>query len=412
MTEQVFARAMHDGLWQWQICDAQGQWINGTYQTGDSEALVASLPAVNTPVNVVVRGQKVVSTQVSLDAKQGKHAAKLIPFELEDELSGSVDELHFAYQSAKGDQYSVLYADQVHCAKPLNELGEQGCEIPLALPEYLFLRRPENGICLLLEDDIVCARLSRDWGFSIELELVEIVLERLAENSAFRDQPPSKIELVAENEEALAKLVSLLPEAWRNIESESHIGGFWDGVEGVSSASGLNLRSGKFARQLPVARWWNIWKRPSYVLVAAFVVALLVNIGFYYSAKSKEKAVLSNINEVYLDAVPGGRLGDVEGILESKLKTLGSTDSAAPTNLVYLLSKVTEVVAKAENAKLTNFNYNGEQMYLQLTLEADSLSSLGNIRSELTKLGVHSESPRTTSLGDGYQARMRVSEIK
>ena len=84
----------------------------------------------------------------------------------------------------------------------------------------------------------------------------------------------------------------------------------------------------------------------------------------------------------------------------------------APTNLVYLLSKVTQVVAASDNARLTNFNYNGDQMHLQLTLEVDALSTLGDIRAALTKLGVSSESPRTTALGEGYQARMRLSEAK
>jgi general secretion pathway protein L len=107
VTQQVFARALHDGLWQWRQTDAEGRWQGASFHTGDSEALKSALPSSTTPVNIVVRGQQVVATQIRLDAKQSKHAAKLIPFELEDELSGSVDELHFAFKAAEDDHFSV-----------------------------------------------------------------------------------------------------------------------------------------------------------------------------------------------------------------------------------------------------------------------------------------------------------------
>lgn len=409
MTEQVFARALHDGLWQWQRCDAKGQWLSDAYQTGDSEALRASLPAATTPVNVVLSGQQVISTELQLAAEQRKHAAKIIPFELEDELASNVEALHFSFSQAEGDAFSVLYADRQYCEKPFADLVEQACEVPFAAPDYLLLQRPEQGISLCLENGIVLARLSDSAGFAIELEMAEIILRRIAEHDS---ETPRTILLFAENEEAIASLRSCLPESWQSAEQQAQLGDFWQSLDHQQAPSGLNLRSGSLARQLPVQRWWNIWKLPSYFMLAAFIVALVVNVGLYYSSKSKESRVLSKINEVYLDAVPDGRLGDVEGILESKLKTLGSNDTLGPTNLVYLLSKVTTAIANLENAKLTNFNYSGEQMYLQLTIEVDALATLGELRSALTEAGVTSESPRTTALGDGYQARMRVLENK
>lgn len=412
MTQQVFARAMHDDLWQWLISDAQGQWQDKSWQSGDSEALKAALPSASTPIHLALRGQQVVATEVNLDAKQSKHAAKLIPFELEDEISSNVDDLHFAFKQIHDDHFTVLYADQSYCLAPISVLSEEGLDVQFALPEYLLLDRPENGLCVLLENDIVYARLSEHWGFAVEKALAGPVLARYAERSAYRDTPPQCIDLVAQSDAELDALKLLLPEAWAEVEQHTRLGGFWDCLETRRSTGGLNLRSGRLARQLPIARWWRLWRRPTYFFIAAFVVALCVNLGLFYAAKSKEKRVLAQINEVYLDAVPGGRLGDVEGILESKLKALGGSDSEAPTNLVYLLSKVTQVVAASDNARLTNFNYNGDQMHLQLTLEVDALSTLGDIRAALTKLGVSSESPRTTALGEGYQARMRLSEAK
>lgn len=408
MTDQVFAREMSPGHWQWAGCDGQGDLQAAAYQSGDSEALASHI-ASNSSVSIVLRGQQVVATEVDLDSSQHKHAAKLIPYELEDELSASVDELHFAYAHRNDDATSVLYIDQTRCGEVINDISLQGCEVNTALPDYLLLQREDESVTLLLEAGILMVRLSEHWGFSVEQELAPLLLKRLAEQSALSQQPPEKLLLVADSEQEQQHLIALLPEAWQEAEQTIVTGGFWQVVDTGMSAASLNLRRGVFARQLPYAKWWSYWKLPTIVFLAAFACALVVNLAAYFGAKSAESEVREDINNVYLAAVPNGRLGDVEGILESKLKSVRQ-ESADPSNVSFLLSKTVQALGPDSDATVTSYSYNGDQRNLQLTVEFESLDALATLRSALTDLGLDSDSPRTTSIGDGYQARIKLQE--
>ncbi len=409
MIEQIFARELSPGIWQWCALNKQGQCQRDSLNSGDDETLVQSLPAANTPVSIVLRGQQVVASEVSLDAKQRKHAAKLIPFELEDELCANVDSLHFAFAHLQDDALAVLYTGRESCAEPIHTLSQQGCDVRVVLPDYLLLYREPGALTLLLEADTLSVRVSEHWGFSIEQALAPVLLERIAHHSGLAANPPVKLLLFAETEDLLTRLQTWLPDTWADIEQVEEVTDFWGAMALEPSAARLNLRRGSLSRQLPFARWWQIWRLPTYVFAAAFVLAMAFNLGAYYKAKGAEKQVLENMNAVYLDAVPNGRLGDVERMLESKLGG-SSADAGEPTNFMFLLSRVSDAVAGHDDTTLTSYSYNGDQRALQLTLQFASLGALGEFRARLTERGIESDSPRTTSVGDGYQARMKVTE--
>ncbi|WP_370980679.1 type II secretion system protein GspL [Agaribacterium sp. ZY112] len=410
MQNQLIARELGEGLWQWLQPKVDSTDIEPELLSGDSEALALSLPSSTTQVNLIMRGQRVVATRVQLDAKQRRHAAKLIPYELEEELSSSVDDLHFSFLPDKDDNVAVLYADIENCQRSFKELGEQGCDVRSALPDYLLLERPESGITLLLDENGLCARLSEHWGFTIEQELAPLVLSRLAEHSAYSEQAPEQIRLIAKDEESLEQLRSHLPDTWGDIEQDAVIGDYWSCLDLSGTNSALNLRRGALARSLPYQRWWSIWKKPSIVFAAVFAFTLLVNFVAYFSASSEADALREKINAVYLDAVPNGRLGDVERMLESKLSNVKKV-STDPSNFVFLIDKVSSVVSTDKDAEISSLSYNGDQRVLQLTIDFASLDKLSEFRTKLTERGVHSDSPRTTSIGSRYQARMKLREL-
>lgn len=413
MTEQILAREIAPDTWQW--CQHTAEGINGhTPSQGDTSALLAVLANSSASVNLAMGGQYVVADKVRLDVKQAKHANKLIPFELEDSISTSVEELHFTHGELQDGRVPVLYIENTQCAETLKDFDEYGIEVRLALPDYLLITATENGLTILCERDKVSLRFGPHWGFTVELEMLSIFLQHFMARLEGEDFALLQLFLIAEDDETLDTVEACLPEDWRNSETcniEKQIGGFWDCLDSRLSAQKLNLRRGRFARRLPFLRWWLQWKIASIFFATAFVVAMAVQFVDYFAAKSEETLVRENIKAVYLDAIPNGRLGDMEGMLESKLKTIKATQSD-PTNFVFLMSKVTEVIAGNDKIKLSNFGYSGEQKALQLTLEFESLEGAAQFRTALEQRGVASDSPRTTSVGNRYQARIKIREAE
>lgn len=410
MTQSIFVRQLADKSWQWRLYDSDRGWLDRHYYSGGIEALCEAVPS-NVPLQLVVDGQNITATDLELDASQKKHAAKLVPYELEDEIITPVDQLHFAITQTEEGHTQVLYAVADHWRGVLDSLSAQQLDVHTVLPDYLLIQRAEGGITFLLENGVLYCRCARYDGFAVEKSLAPMVLHQFFEQEII-DLEGVAFHLFAELDSGLSELKGLLPERLLQAEGaqiETQLGNFWDLLDAGQSARALNLRRGAFARQLPIKRWWQSWRAPSVYLGIAFIAALAVFVGQYFSYKAQEKAVLSEMQAVYKKAVPNGRPGDPEGVLTSMLRGV-QTDSSEPSNFMFLLSKVTEALSSQEKTTLSSYSYNGDQRNLQLTLEFASLSDVGDFRAKLEELGIKADSPRTNSTGGGYQARMRVEE--
>jgi general secretion pathway protein L len=401
VTAQVFAKPLDGDQWQWYLAGAN----DDTPFEGDLDSLVAALPSDNTRVTLLLPGQQFVSAEVELDAKQRRHAAKLVPFELEDELCSSVDQTHFSFSAADGDRVSVLYGNKERCEIPIKSLDDKGCDVRLVLPDYLFLPWSEGQVSLFYDGDILFVRNGEHRGFAIEAELAQTWLLHSQSELSGVDQ----LNLIGPDEESVAALENLVPADLDELDRDVRVSSFWHLLPLAPAVSSLNLRRGALSRQLPYKNWWALWQFPVYIFAAAFVVSILVNFLAYRAYKADAVEVREATNAVYLDAVPNGRLGDVERMLESKLK--GSKVSVSqPSNMVFILSKLAEALEKHDAADISSLNYNGEQRSLQVTIQVDALNTLSTLRETMKEIGLESESPRTSALNDRYQARMTVRE--
>lgn len=403
MTEQVFAKPINGDQWQWYLSGVN----DAVPLEGSLDSLVAALPSDKPRVTLLLPGQQFVSAEVELDARQRRHAAKLVPFELEDELCSSVEQTHFSFSSASGDRVPVLYGSKERCEGPIKSLDEKGCDVRLVLPEYLFLPYQQGWITLFFDGEVMLVRSSEHKGFAIEAELAQTWLQYSQADFGLAEG----IQLIGPDSESIEALESMIPADLDELNRDQKVSSFWQLLPSAPLVSELNLRRGALSRQLPFKAWWGLWRFPVYVFAAAFIVSILVNFLAYRAYKGEESKVRESMNAVYLDAVPNGRLGDVERLLESKLKGSNISD-AQPSNMVFILSKLAEAIAKTDSAKISSINYNGEQRSLQATIEVDALSTLSALRNAMIELGIESESPRTSALNDGYQARMTVSEAQ
>jgi Type II secretory pathway, component PulL len=119
VAEKVFARQTTDGLWQWRLASVEGQWATDVYHSGDDEAMVATARTANAPVNLLVNGNQVVCCSTEIDAKEKRHMAKLLPYELEEQVIDNIEEMHLAFCSAEDDRINVAYISNKDMEKSL-----------------------------------------------------------------------------------------------------------------------------------------------------------------------------------------------------------------------------------------------------------------------------------------------------
>lgn len=410
MAERIFVRKLQENQWQWRALVDDSAWEEN-YFNGDIEQLREAVQEESAPVCLLLPGEQAVVRSAPVENVDKKHLAKLLPYELEDQLIDSVDDLHFSFAAVEDDHVNLIYLGADSLTESLEELVSGSLDIQQIFPDYLLLQQQECAGVLLLEGEKVIAKFGMSNGFAIEVNIAPIVLERLEEQLAFEEV---SLNLVADDQDSLNILRSCLPDAWLNNENitiNEREGSYWDVVDTSILSSSINMRSGNFARQLPFAKWWEAWKTSAYVAAASFVVAFVVTFGDYMVQKNEGKKIRSQIQQVYLQAVPNGRKGDEENRLKSLLKGKGSK-SSEPTNLMQLLSGLSSSMNQQKDIKLSNFRYNGDQRELQVNIEVKGLGELGKFRELLTSNGLTSGSPRTTRRGDFYQANMKILEAK
>jgi len=408
VAEKVFARQLDDGLWQWRSASSDGHWLSDVYHTGDNEALAEMLRAQPATVYLVLAGQQVVSTTVEVEAKEKRHLAKLLPYELEEQLIEDVDDIHLSFLAAEEDRVNVIYAKKTDLQNSLHPLSELGCDVRVILPDYLLLIRENNGATLVWDGDQVIVRLSEYRGFTVDHYLASRVIKGQDLNLDFT----ASINLVAESQEHLREMEGWLPEAWTGEEGPEisrQEGGFWDWVETGDSLKALNMRRGTFSRQLPFQRWLELWKVPVIAAAAAYFIAVGVAYGQYQSAKAEQRDIVASMNDVYLKAVPNGRPGDPEGRLRALVKRDGG-GGAEPTNLMVLINGVAETLKSAGNINISSFRYNSDQRELMLNIEGGSFGELESLRNTVEQKGFKAELLRVETRGDKSTARMKVAE--
>lgn len=405
MASKLIIREAQNGQYEWRRADDAGRWLDEHYHVGDLQALIDAHKGAD--AMLVLSGQNVISVRADIDEKQKKLAAKLLPYELEDDIIAAVDSLHFASANFVNGGADVLYVKAESLQNSLQALSPH-VDIYEVLPDYLCITCSVQGVAALLEDDILYLRVGTYAGFAVEMALAAPVLQALiAELRATKKAEEISLHLYAGSDEERQTLRGLF--AAEDFVCNETEAGFWDIVEATPSAAAISLRRGKFGRQLPFQRWWIEWKRPAYAVAAAFVLAVCAQLGHYYSLKAQGKNILAQINQVYLQAVPNGRLGDPEGVLSSMLRGVGSSDGV-PSNFVPLLDKFSIALKQQENVQLSSFSYNGGQQSMQVTLDFTDLAAVSRFRESLEKQGLSAESPSTSANGEGYQARMKISE--
>ncbi len=410
MTERLYVRQITENHWQWRMQFANGSW-DDALNAGTLELLAESLPNIGTPICVLIPGSSAVVRNVPVEGTEKRHLAKLIPYEMEEELIDPVEDLHFCYGHIENDHVNLVYLKQEDIRASLEQIELVSSEVQHLFPEYFVLNVSGVAATFVLEDELVMARFANGTGFAVEINLAPMVLESLSQSLELE---ACALNIVADSEEGRSMLKSCLPETWladENIEILEQEGSFWDCIDDEVVNNPLNLRSGFFGRQLPLDRWWRMWQIPAYVAAAAFVLSLVVNFSGYLSAKGEAKEIREQIRAVYQQAVPKGRKGDEEKRL---MKILGKKDGAAKkgeqTNLLVMLSGLSKSLASQKNIHVSNFRYNGEQRELQVNIEVKGLGELGEFRELLTRNGLESGSPRTSRQGEIYQANIKLKE--
>lgn len=402
VSERILVRKIGPNLWQWREATGHGEWLRDAFYTGDINLLKEAV--AGRLVWLLLPGQAVVTQHVPVEIKDRKQLLKVLPYEIEDTIIDAVEELHFAFGPLQGDTVVVAYADLDWLQENVAEVEATGAEVQRCAPDYLLLPRPTEGWVLLLENGILLALVDDTVGFAVEQSMAGAYLAALV------DQPPVNLHLFGDSEESLMALHALLPGAItqsENIVVTEQVAGFWDLIT-PAQPPGLDFRSGRLARKLPFAKWWQEFKYPIVATAAGFVIAIATTGMGLQKAEAERKRITAQTDAIFRQAVPQGAISDPTRQLRTLLGSGGEIGGSS--NAVQLLVGVAPAISALDEVVVRSVRYSRDNAQLQLNLEAKSFDTFETLRARISETGLQVEIKSANVYGDMHQAQLRVTE--
>ncbi len=156
------------------------QWLD---DENARDTLRATLAQRRVKVCFAVPGADARVLTLAVAPEEKKHISKSLAFMLEEQFAADVEKLHFAFCPLEGDNFAVASTAQAKMEEWQLLLADFP-GIAQWLPEPLLLPWQADEWCLVLEADTAIIRVGQCDGFSVERNLVDVLLQGVLRESA------------------------------------------------------------------------------------------------------------------------------------------------------------------------------------------------------------------------------------
>lgn len=389
---------------------------------GDIEDLAGALGAGNHQARLIIGGPQTVSRQLQYVEKEKRHLRKLMPFQLEDEVVGDIDQFHFAFGTPSEGQVSLVYTEQAPFRELFEALASINVEVIQALPAALMPSATNtdsltenttaesttadpatqaDSWAVHWQDGLVSVRFGKSSGFTLQASNARVALELLLRAENRVDLP--KLQLSAPDENQLEQLKAVLPASLNEANGGSHICSLWDYEP---DAHAIDLCQGDFSQRLPIERWWKLWSKITYVGLAAVAVYLVTLLLSIHQLQTDNLEIRRDIEQVFRTVVPHGPAVDPERRLRIMAREL--EPATGGSQVIALLAEVLPAV-QTGGVTLKGVYYTSENGELSLNVQASSFNAIESLRSTLASPGQTAELLSVSAQGDTHSARIKVT---
>lgn len=384
---------------RWGFIDELSNWPADAH-IGSEEDLLMSLSNQKQAALLLIPGNKVVSLPVAYNKKEARHFLKLLPYQVEEDVLGSVDDLHFAISNQKDSEViSVAYVQSAWFSSLMTWMSANNIKVESCIANFQTLQASHNELLIWFVDSQVLGHRSNGLGFSIAQSFSQAFLKDLLQNQQDIADPWSVRVYVddAETQEIIES--HIMPPVEYSVVIGSPPLSF-------TQSNQLNFSTGKFGKKLPLDSWWKEAKPLAMLAAAAIAVFFVASFADIYLMKQQRAAYQEDMLSAFRTVVPRGAATDPVKRLKAMLGS--GSNVGEPSQVVFLLSKVAPVLDQL-SINLTTLNYSNREQALRINIQADSFNGVEQFRQRLDQQGVNAELQSSNAVGDGFQARLKIA---
>lgn len=379
----------------------------------------AAAHAAGARVVALVPGADVLLARVEMPNLNRSNLAKAVPYALEEQLAGDVEDLHIAIgnRDASGRVANAVVSRQA-IDSWLERLKQAGVHVDVLASEVFGVPLGEGAETdlrwgLLVNGGQACLRTAPQAGLATEAENLPAVFQALLDEAG--DAPPAELTVtvcgadVFSASAACNTLRALCEDhgiAWslRQTGEASPV----LLAQGFNEQHAINLLQGDYSRKQQLEKLLRPWL-PAVVVLGLWLMLQVGLTGFEYVRLSEQdQALRAQIEAVYREAFPEARnVVNPKVQMEQALAKLRG-GSKASGGFLALLAETGKVFKDTSGLKLRSLRY--KEGKLEVDLEVADLQILDNLKQRLideAKLKVDIVS--ASSRDDKVESRITVT---
>ncbi|MBO1272738.1 type II secretion system protein GspL [Shewanella sp. 4t3-1-2LB] len=343
----------------WLVWSEQEQEIIASGELADARALsTLSERAGNRAVDVLVAGDAVSLTTVTLPEKGQRQALKALPFMLEESLAQSVDELHFVPGPRDGDTLHVAVVAHSLVQEWLSWLQDAGLKPRKLVPDCLALPLQGMDWALMEFHGQMLLRRGIADGISVSRDWFDVLFPTLLEQ---RDTPPS----IACYSQFAAEGADCQPQP---LELPLLIM-----AQGYLDAP-FNLLCGRYTPKREYSKQLLPWKKVAIVAAIALVLGV-ANKGLnIYQLHSQTAALQAQTETLYRQVAGNSRIVNVRSQMESLLRSLQG--QGAGGELFEMLGNLQQAFKQVPELKPNNLRFDGSRSEIRMQVTAKDYAQI------------------------------------
>lgn len=345
-----------------------------------------ALPAVSNQmrkVTLFIPSVHVLHTSAGIPAKQIKHAAKIVPYLIEDQLADPIQDYHIAYNAkhAHEENIEVLAVNARKLTEWLSALDACGLMPDEVFSELQLLPAVENKIYVLMDDTKCWIRSGKHIALCTEPASSASILNQIQLN-----MPTAQIEHVGTSP---ASVFEYLVSNYLSCEKPPAI----------------NILQGTFAQRSHISNKLLV-KQLARIAAVWLIGMLAINTAqlayYYYESKYYREQTLT----LYKQLFPAdSRIIDPRRQMETHL----SANLPAASGFLGILAKVSSDVGDLA-ASAQNITYQDDAKLLTLTFQGKTVESINTFAEQLLRSGINAKIQSVMNTSSGVTGVLEVRQ--
>jgi len=400
----------------WVIIDDAGT----TTSAGRGELAELVAAADQRRVIVVVPAISVLRVAVAIPLKGAAKIRQALPFALEEQIAGKIEDQHFAFRKADAAGLTpvAVVADALMEAW-LKRLLENGIRADAIYCESDGIPALPATISILVDGNNSIIRDASGEFTVTDSTSMPVILEMLLDQHAEAMENdatavPANVLCYCDERthRSYEELWSRLRMHTDSVESRIIADGALPFMAGqLARNEGINLLQGDYAAKADLNIDWEPWKLPGAMLAAFLLVVLVFQGASFWQLSRTEASLDAAAAQVLATTFPDAAgTADPWRALESRLgsRSAGGTGSIAiGPGFAEAISVLTEAAKEVPELKMQTIGFRSG--ILDLQLRAPSVDALDQLRQKISDSGVFEASIQSANPSDDYiKGRMQI----